>query len=375
MTDSKSADTQTPFWDVTVTLDLPGGAPVPDMAVIEGQGAALKGAFLSWGKCRYGFQLERGEEKGKLHWQCRVALAKKVRKETLVRKIGDALNIAPPRRSLIHARPTSSAVSGNYKIQFDYVTKKATRVEGTVPYTDRKLYTGEDVEIIKESPYPWQAQLLTKLQSPVNDREIMWIYEPKGNHGKTAFIKYCAFHNLAWRLPIGKAHQLRAVAVTMVKQRGMPTGVLVDLPRSLGTDDSVRDQLSALEEIKGGFVSSAMFGKLEEIFFDPPHVIIVANWLPPDMNAMSRDRWAIWSIDSAMNLYKMTPKMLKSAFHAMGIKKAPEFVDTSADGPATKGFTLPSGEAYDSAEEESWRNGGGAGAGAGGHASKRARLE
>ena len=69
----------------------------------------------------------------------------------------------------------------------------------------------------------------------------------------------------------------------------------VDIPRSMGSTEKMQDLISAIEEIKGGWVASAMYGKHQEMFMQPPHVLVFSNQHPP-LHMMSQDRWKIYKV-------------------------------------------------------------------------------
>lgn len=171
-----------------------------------------------------------------------------------------------------------------------YVMKDDTRIAG--PWADRPIYMGRDLSCM-DNPYPWQESILDIISNDPDDRTILWIDDSGGNIGKTKLLKYLCYNKKAKRVPMGNATQLK----TNIIAQGVHRCYCVDIPRSLGSTERMQDLISALEELKGGWVSSAMYGKHQELFMEPPHVIIFSN-MPPPMHMMSLDRWQIYTVEN-----------------------------------------------------------------------------
>jgi len=169
-----------------------------------------------------------------------------------------------------------------------YTKKLDTRIAG--PWGDKPIYLGQDLICIN-TPYPWQKQILEIVKSPPDDRKILWINDSGGNIGKSKLLKYLCYNRLAKRIPLGNATQLKTNVIT----QGPSLCYCVDLPRTIGSTERMHDLISAIEEIKNGWVSSAMYGKHQELFMQPPHVIIFSNMSPP-RELMSADRWEVYKV-------------------------------------------------------------------------------
>eukprot|EP00481_Brizalina_sp_1-RS-2013_P001407 TRINITY_DN3518_c0_g1_i1.p1 TRINITY_DN3518_c0_g1~~TRINITY_DN3518_c0_g1_i1.p1 ORF type:complete len:107 (+),score=12.12 TRINITY_DN3518_c0_g1_i1:404-724(+) len=72
---------------------------------------------------------------------------------------------------------------------------------------------------------------------------------------------------------------------------------IIDIPRTLGEDDSIMSIISVIEHIKDGYMVSSMYGKYQTLTMEPPHVIVFAN-MPCPRGLMSLDRWDCYNIDS-----------------------------------------------------------------------------
>lgn len=293
-------------------------------------------------------QVERGEVAGKLHLQASLKLREKKRPGQVAQLLTETFNLPA---GACHCRPTASS-EGSFK----YCMKEDSRVLG--PWADRPIYLGEDVAIVGSDPHPWQREVLRILRGNVNMRTVIWVTNTKGNVGKSAFTKFCHYKKIAFSLPMGAAHQLRSVVVAV----GSKPAYILDITRSLGTADKVVDLITVIENIKNGLVQSVMYGKYEELLMAPAHVVVFANWSPPDLEALSADRWVLCEIDSGMNLInKAHPRPVTAA---MGLPAAVAGFETPE-----RGFRPPSPPPLrrdaSMGENPDW-GGGGAGAGAGG---------
>lgn len=242
------------------------------------------------------FQTERGARAGRLHWQGRIKLIERKRKLTLLNEFSAGLADHGITREDISFFVEADAASS-----FQYAMKPDTRVKG--PWSDKPLYLGADLNVIHDAPYPWQREFRSHLMGPADDRTIFWFRNPDGCVGKSLFVKYMCFRYKCWKLAIGKSHQLRSVVAEVVEQKGGMDAWLIDLPRKLGSEDSVADLVCAAEDIKNGHVSCAMYGKAKQVFMKTSHVVFFTNYDCPREFA-SADRWKVCTVDPAdLTLY------------------------------------------------------------------------
>ncbi len=250
----------------------------------------LKGAMRNVGgkKAAFCFQQERGSDAGVVHWQGRVKLEVKKRTLPVAKSIAAFLKIELPR---VHVRPEHDEGAHSF-----YVMKDDTRLAG--PFSDRKIYQGKDLECMKK-PRPWQASVLNMVEQAPDDRTIHWIFDEAGNKGKSKLVKWLCMNKDAVFLPVNKTHQLNS-AITEIGAKRL---YLLDIPRTIGVTDSVRDMVSAIEGVKNGHVSTAMYGKHKVLYMEPPHVFCFANQECPH-EMCSPDRWKTYIIDSAFGLIR-----------------------------------------------------------------------
>ncbi len=238
------------------------------------------------------FQKERGATSGKEHFQCRWITHEPLYKESLL-VVLEARGIE---RKYVSFRPESCNSIKQGGLAF-YCMKDETRIEG--PWHDdtyrppkrRKTYAGEDLACM-ENPRPFQARIIELLDRDWDDRHIYWWCDAAGGAGKSKLLKWLRFkgYDMA-RVPMGTATQIKTAVIDL----GVRNAYLVDLPRVQGKEESIRDLFSALEEIKNGWVVSAMYGKPGELLMKPPHLHIFSNELP-NPHVSSLDRWLIFSL-------------------------------------------------------------------------------
>lgn len=243
-------------------------------------------SFLKSYSQEYLFQKEVGEETNREHYQGYFILHVRKRKKTI---LNDFQLIFENIQNL-----TIAPMQGTVDQNKSYCMK----TEGEV-YTNKIIYKGDDVNFLDDETkrYPWQADLykiffeddILFVKSPESTRQIIWVYDSGGNSGKSLFTKWLCFRNSdVTKIAFGSAQQLRSAIVSV----GPRLMYIIDIPRTLGEDDSLKNIYSVIEDIKNGYVVSSFYGTHKEIMMTSPHVLIFSNSLP-DTKYLSRDRWII----------------------------------------------------------------------------------
>jgi len=131
--------------------------------------------------------------------------------------------------------------------------------------------------------YEWQQRLSSILDEPPNDREIIFVYDPDGNAGKTHFAKwYCRKHpKTSQYLEPGKKADMAYTISTEA------THVFINVTRQ----QVEHLQYSFLESLKDGLVFSPKYESGMK-YLKPMHVVVMMNQMP-DMNMLSSDRYVI----------------------------------------------------------------------------------
>lgn len=240
------------------------------------------------------FQLERGANAGKLHYQCRLLMDPKQYGATMLTILSAR---KPYEAKDIDLKPESNPSVAQGGLAF-YVLKDETREAG--PWYDpsykkpkpKKVYEGKDLACM-DKPFKWQQWCINRFDQPCDeDRYIIWIYNQLGCAGKSKLMKWMMFkgYDMA-RVPMGSATQIK----TSIVGKGPKEIYMVDLPRVRGADERINEVFSALEEVKNGWVESCMYGKSEDCLMEPPHVIVFSNEVP-NMAIASPDRWKVYTL-------------------------------------------------------------------------------
>lgn len=240
------------------------------------------------------YQLECGERSGRLHYQGigRYQHKDGIRASTLGSEVRTwfeeydwltSINVSP--------------ASNKGKLQLKgYCMKEDTRQEG--PWMDKsyepppKKYDESDIKCIETNPRKWQSQILERIVMPPHHRTINVVVDPTGNLGKTTLQKYLAFKGKSCQIPPGSAAQIRSY----VCQRQPYRVYMHNFNRAQGKDETYRDVLTAIEDVKAGWVISSMYGgKHPDLFMPRPHLWIFCN-AAPDASCISADMWKYWKI-------------------------------------------------------------------------------
>lgn len=250
------------------------------------------------------FQLERSTKStdknpdGYLHFQGRLSLHKKeyiAGAATLLKDKGFHM-------SLSHS--SKDTVKG----PAFYCMKDQTKVDG--PWTEKdykapknKLRTVEKMNA--EGLRPWQASLLKELD-PVDDRTIHIIYDKPGNIGKSAFVKYCYYHDHARTIPgtMNCAEDMIQFAMSFPFKC-----YLIDMPRAM-SKEKLHGMYTGIETIKNGYLYDKRYhGK--QLWIDEPNIAVFTNALPETW-WLTADRWRYWTIENLeLVVYKPGSKKRK----------------------------------------------------------------
>jgi hypothetical protein len=255
-------------------------------------------AFLSSNFKEYLFQKEIGEETKREHYQGYVVSDIRKRKTTLLNEFSDS--------GFSVTQLTLNPMQGTLEQNALYCSKQ-TSSTGEL-FSNRLIYTGKDIQILddKSKRFRWQQKLFEYffeedvhvLKTPESSREIVWCYDMSGNSGKSLFTKWISFrNNNATKVAFGSAQQLRSALVTI----GPRQLFILDIPRTLGEDDSLRNIYSVIEDLKNGFIVSSFYGTHKELLMDSPHILIFSNMMP-DTSYLSDDRWKIFTITGNKDL-------------------------------------------------------------------------
>lgn len=133
---------------------------------------------------------------------------------------------------------------------------------------------------------PWQEELEQLLEQPVDDRAIIWIYDPAGSSGKSKFAKKMALKKDTVLLEPFKTSDMRHLLKQAYSDNEIKT-VIINVPRSYDAT-YLAGCYKLAESLKDGFVMS---GKYEgcNLTVAAPHVVFLSNE-EPDQTKWSSDR-------------------------------------------------------------------------------------
>lgn len=235
----------------------------------------------------YIFQLEKGQESGRLHFQCNLRLKNPETQTELRKKLKSILREFYANGCLT-IRPTHDTKKSDF-----YCMKDETRVAGTMPVLfPNDVYIGQD--LIKKF-LPWQQSLFSIVMGDPHDRKIPLVCDESGNKGKSLLAKTLAYHHDACVIPLGlTSAQMKSAIV----DNGPKKIYILDLPRN---NKSYQEIFDTIEEVKRGFVISCFHGKLKQLFMSRPHIVCFTNeW--PQLDLLSFDMWDLYHISSSMEL-------------------------------------------------------------------------
>lgn len=265
---------------------------------------------------KWAFQMERGTESGRRHYQGRMSLNDKMRLTELKAEM--------PAR--YHLSKTSNANKGN---RF-YVMKDETRELG--PWRDtpkyRQAMPAQWVGIL-ERPRPFQQQIMNTI-GQLSARKINVIYDDAGNSGKSTFANRLEFEGKCYQICPGKNTNEMCADLCDELEAAMddkPGLIFVDMERA-SDQDHMGAIFCALERIKGGIVRDRRY-KLRKVFFQSPPMWVYMNQLPKALN-LSKDRWVFWEMLPDKSLAQIT----KQRYKELKIREAERLAaGEDSDGP------------------------------------------
>jgi len=225
---------------------------------------------------KFMFQLERGNEAGRLHYQGHINLKTKKRTGEFCQQIA---HMMPG----IHAAPSSKA--GAKDAEF-YCMKEETRLGG--PWADKDHIFPDFTDLV--APYGWQIQAHAILTGAIEKRSIYWIWEETGCTGKSDFCTWMEVHHKIIGLGLGTAND-NFYAVSELTARGY----IFDIPRTLPIRFDWAEVYMSLEKIKDRNFLSTKYKPKKVLLPVIPHVMVFSNY-PPTLASLSLDRWKVFKI-------------------------------------------------------------------------------
>jgi len=236
-------------------------------------------AFLKEHCKHWAFQKEKGEQTGFEHWQVRISLGVKRRKDEFI-ALGKSAGITKWRVS-----PTST--DNRLPAKAFYILKPETRIDGPWTSDDEVIYIPKQIRDIELRA--WQAQIVRDA-TQWDQRHINVVLETVGNKGKSILVTYCGVNKIGRAIP-----PVNDYKDIMRMVMDMPTSslYLVDMPRAI-EQKKLREFFAGLEELKSGHAWDDRYS-FKEKWFDCPNIWVFTNVMP-NLAYLSADRWVIWHI-------------------------------------------------------------------------------
>lgn len=147
--------------------------------------------------------------------------------------------------------------------------------------------------------FPWQRELCEVLEdTPASDRTVFWVWEARGNAGKSFWANMMALELGAIVMAPNTPREMAYIWA----QRQAPL-VIVDVSRTMQKEDKwdpMRGSFEFVECLKNGRVLSTKY-ESRVVMYPPPHVVFLANFAPA-LKFLSLDRWSVWKINNKFKL-------------------------------------------------------------------------
>jgi len=223
------------------------------------------------------FQLERGEDTLRLHYQGWLHVKVKTRPIALA---------AILRKQMPGVHVTANSNAGLAKAEFYCNKNDKTKVAG--PWCDPSYLLPDYSDLLE--PTGWQVPIKEMLLGPPIQRKIYWIWEETGCTGKSMFTTYMEVHHNIIGLGLGTAND-NFYAVSEIQAKGY----IFDVPRTVPQRFDWGEVYMSIEKIKDRNFLSTKYKPKKVILPIIPHVVVFAN-KAPNKNSLSHDRWVVQKI-------------------------------------------------------------------------------
>lgn len=163
-------------------------------------------------------------------------------------------------------------------------------------FVDTCVKVASEEKVVKildfSARFDWQTSVLEMLEEPPHPRQILWLYDPYGNSGKTYMSKYLVDSKGAFYCNGGKSTDITyAYSAEPI--------VIFDYVR----DAKEYVGYGVIEQLKNGIMFSSKYESGQRRF-NTPHVIVFANF-PPEDGKFSSDRLYLVELDSTHNMLRI----------------------------------------------------------------------
>lgn len=235
------------------------------------------------------FQLERGSETGRSHYQGRFRLNReRTGKKWLLNKFSE-----------IYTTINLTFIPEMVYDSSSYCTKNDSRLLGPFWVGAGSYREFKKVSTLKLMK--WQQQFVDMITNPeyqpaLKDRKVMVVSNPAGKIGKSKLLKHLAQSQEAnklkvAKLPIDKPDRLRAGVIKLLRKQEIDL-FMFDFTRTQGVETHLENLFEIVEEIKNGYLVDCMYGNYSYALFPPPMIVIFTNREFGELHPyLSPDRW------------------------------------------------------------------------------------
>lgn len=178
----------------------------------------------------------------------------------------------------------------NKKKAILYCSKRETRSGRVFQNMGIKIRETIKDEFEIEKIRIWQQQLLEIIQEEPDRRKVYWLWSSRGGTGKSIFARHLHLKYNAVVIDCGKSSDIKYALACWAEERDLKI-IVLDYPRNMEN----RISYEVMECIKNGIFFSPKY-ESRQVVFNTPHLICFANF-PPNLSALSDDRWEIIEID------------------------------------------------------------------------------
>ena len=158
-----------------------------------------------------------------------------------------------------------------------------------------ELYRNQQVrlDINKVELRPWQKDAFQLFESPT-ERNIIWIYGPRGNIGKSWFQNYIEAYFGYQRVFRSDLRIKHKDTCNILKKRGLTAIDIFLFNDSRSTKGEEMNIYRVLEDIKDGAATTSKYDS-KVIKFKTPNIVMVFSNKQPNQKSLSADRWEVYT--------------------------------------------------------------------------------
>lgn len=167
-----------------------------------------------------------------------------------------------------------------------------------------RLYRNQRLrlDITDQKLRPWQIKVFNIIEEQHSERKIVWVYDVKGNTGKSWFQNYVeAYYGYqrVFRCDLRIKHK---DICNILRKRGLSTINIFMFNDARPAGEGDVNCYRILEDIKDGAITSSKYDN-DIIKVNTPNIVIVFSNVRPNKDKLSKDRWMIIDI-SSQSAYK-----------------------------------------------------------------------